>query len=131
MNATKLTPLFIYGTLRRTGRAHHLMQGAEFSGDASISGRMVHVDEYPGLVLCDDERVVGELYWVNDAHLRQLDQYEGCNENPPHYIRTEVEVVPESGDTEETQFAQVYVFQLLEQDQERIEGGDWIKWLKG
>ena len=117
--------IFIYGTLRRGGRAHHLMQGAEFVAEGSISGRLVHVDEYPGLILCDDRRVTGELYAVGDEKRSELDKYEGCFDSPAHYLREEIEVLLEAG---ELQVAEVYVFQLLEPHHEEITSGDWIEW---
>ena len=119
--------IFIYGTLRRGGSAHHLMQGAEFKMKGSISGRLIHIDQYPGLIHCDKQRVNGELYQVSDALISELDRYEGCFESPPHYLREEIEVLLENG---ETTSAQVYVFQLPEPHHEEIECGDWIEWMK-
>ncbi len=119
--------IFIYGTLRRGGRAHHLMQGAEFHATGSIPGRLVHVDQYPGLIPCDDEQVMGELYLVGDQLLNELDRYEGCLESPPHYIRQETVVTLENG---EKKSALVYVFQLLEPHHEEVENGDWIQWME-
>lgn len=118
-------PIFIYGTLRQGQRAHHLMQGAMFQGKATTSGRLVHVDEYPGLIACDDQQVTGELYLVSDQLLIELDRYEGCFESPPHYLRQETSVLLENG---EKQSAQAYVFQLLEPHHEEIESGDWVQW---
>lgn len=118
--------MFIYGTLRRGGRAHHLMEGAEFLTNGSILGRIVHVDQYPGLIFSDAQRVKGELYRVSDALIHELDRYEGCHESPPHYLREEIEVLLENG---EVRSAQVYVFQLLEPHHEAIESGDWIEWI--
>lgn len=117
--------IFIYGTLRRGGRAHHLMRGAEFVATGSIPGRLVHVDAYPGLILCDDQRVVGELYSVHHDLLVELDGYEGCFESPPHYLREGTVVLLEDG---ELQAAEVYVFNQLDPSHEEITSGDWIRW---
>lgn len=119
--------IFIYGTLRRGGRAHHFMDAAVFQGEATAPGRLVHVDEYPGLLLCDDKEVKGELYLVSDALLSELDRYEGCLESPPHYVRQKMTVQSENG---EKRSAHVYVFQLLEPHHEDIPSGDWIEWWK-
>lgn len=119
--------IFIYGTLRKGGRAHGMMRDAEFKAVGSINGRLVHVDQYPGLILCDDRRVLGEVYLVNDDLLADLDRYEGCLESPAHYLREETLVSLENG---ETILAQVYIFQLLEPHHEDIDGGDWIRWMK-
>ena len=117
--------VFIYGTLRKGGRAHHLMKKALFKAHGSVSGRLVHVDEYPGLIFCEDQQVHGELYEVGDSLLRELDRYEGCFESPAHYVREKVVVLLENG---ESINAEVYRFNLLEPHHERIIGGDWIKW---
>lgn len=119
--------IFIYGTLRRGGRAHHLMRGAEFQSKGSITGRLVHVDQFPGLIPCDDQRVLGDLYLVNDQLLDELDQYEGCFSSPPHYLREETKVLLENG---EVTLAFVYVFQQLKPEHEEIENGDWIQWME-
>tara|TARA_B110000914_G_C15185328_1_gene319252 strand:+ start:32 stop:421 length:390 start_codon:yes stop_codon:yes gene_type:complete len=119
--------IFIYGTLRRGGRAHHLMQAAEFQSKGSISGRLVHVDQYPGLIPCGDQQVMGELYLVGDQLLNELDRYEGCLESPPHYLRQETMALLENG---EKKSVLVYVFQLLEPHHEEVENGDWIEWME-
>ena len=103
-----------------------MMKDAEFQGKGSVMGRLVHVDGYPGLVLCDDERVTGELYLVGDRLLGELDHYEGCLESPAHYLREKTLVALENG---EKKSADVYVFQLLEPHHENIENGDWLGWL--
>jgi len=117
--------IFIYGTLRRGGRAHHLMAGAEFLSDGTIQGRLVHVDQYPGLIRDSEHRVKGELYRVSDELIKELDHFEGCFESPIHYTRESVEVLLGNGESQE---ADVYVFQQLKPHHERIESGDWIQW---
>jgi gamma-glutamylcyclotransferase (GGCT)/AIG2-like uncharacterized protein YtfP len=73
--------LFVYGTLRRNGPAAHLMNGAVFAAEASIVGRVIQRDGYPGL-LDGDDSVSGELYEVTGELLARLDLYEG-----PGYAR--------------------------------------------
>jgi gamma-glutamylcyclotransferase (GGCT)/AIG2-like uncharacterized protein YtfP len=119
--------IFIYGTLCQGGSAHHVMDGGKFLANGSIIGKIFHIDQYPGLILGGEQRVIGELYQVNDHLLVKLDRYEGCYESPAHYLREEVEILLENG---EIQLAQVYVFQLLEPHHEAIESGDWIEWMK-
>ena len=123
----ELSLIFIYGTLRCGGRAHHLMDGAEFVGDGAIAGRLVHVDQYPGLIHDARKRVKGELYRVNQDQLKELDRYEGCSESPPLYTRESVEVELENS---EKLTAGVYLFQQLQAHHEAIESGDWLEWFK-
>lgn len=124
MNTQKL--LFIYGTLRRGGRAQYMMADAEYIGQATSLGRLVHVDQYPGLIRDSESLVKGELYLVDEVLMKKLDQYEGCNENPPLYRAEKVDVLLDDG---ERFSAITYVFQQLRDHHERIECGDWIDWI--
>lgn len=117
--------LFIYGTLRREGRAHSMMKNAEFRGVAKITGRIVHVNEYPGLLLEGGNQVIGELYWADENIIQELDRYEGCFESPPLYTRETVITTDEAGITRS---AQTYVFQQLQPEHKTIHSGDWIEW---
>ena len=67
--------LFIYGTLMPGLRLEAEMQGAERLGPARVSGQLVDVGRYPGL-LQGGGWVTGELYRVSDAQLARLDQVE-------------------------------------------------------
>lgn len=76
--------LFLYGTLRRGGSAHHRMSGQRFLGDARTAPGygLYRLSGYPGLVAVPDhaEGVVGEVWEVDDAALAALDAYEGVPE---------------------------------------------------
>lgn len=67
--------LFIYGTLLPGLRLQAEMLGAERLGPARVSGRLVDVGRYPGLVP-GDGTVTGEVYRVSDAQLAHLDGVE-------------------------------------------------------
>lgn len=94
--------LFVYGTLKRSfSHPMHalLVQHAQFSGPATLCGRMYRVAHYPGVVLSDDpaQVVVGELYRVTDAPalFRALDDYEECtpaHPAPHEYVRAQCPV---------------------------------------
>jgi len=119
--------LFIYGTLRKEGTAHHYMESAEFKANGTISGRLVHVEQSPGLIPCDDQHVIGEVYLIDDTLLQQLDRYEGCHVSPPLYLRQEIEVQIDTG---EIVNAYKYVFKNLKPEHQPIPHGDWIKWIQ-
>jgi gamma-glutamylaminecyclotransferase len=74
--------LFVYGTLKRGQRRHHLLADQEFRGLARTLPRYRLYDcgSYPGLVI-DDEHglaVEGEWWRIDAALLPALDQYEGA-----------------------------------------------------
>jgi len=117
---------FIYGILRRDGTRHDLMDGAVYLGKARTRGTLYHIDEYPGLVLDGNDEVRGELFVIDEALAQRLDEYEGCFESPPLYVREKISVLDESG---EVRTACSYVFQQLSTEHEVIASGDWIKWL--
>ncbi|MEH7335795.1 gamma-glutamylcyclotransferase family protein [Neobacillus drentensis] len=119
--------VFVYGTLRRYERNHHLLKNAECladkcwtQGDLFDSG-----NGYPYLVLSSQDWVFGELYQVNDDELQALDlleEYYGPGEDN-YYNRIVQSVHTESGDFE----ACVYVLPEGRQQPNlvQIKEGDW------
>jgi gamma-glutamylaminecyclotransferase len=79
-----MTRLFLYGTLRRGGSAHHRLAGQRFLGEARTAGGygLFRLSGYPGLVPVPEhvEGVVGEVWEVDAAALARLDAYEGVSE---------------------------------------------------
>ena len=92
VDSTASLNLFVYGTLR-DDPAHEvfrvLARNAEFIGEATVSGRLYDLGEYPGLVLSPGgpDRVKGELYRLNESTagstLTVLDDYEGMGPSDP------------------------------------------------
>ena len=71
------------------------MKGARFVGAAQVSGRLVDLGRYPGL-LQGEGQVTGEVYEVDDAHLARLDGVEGVvpgDRAASQYWREEVTVL--------------------------------------
>lgn len=85
------TCVFVYGTLKRGQRSHHLLAGQEFVCAARTlpSYRLYDLGPYP--CLKEDSTsgtcVHGEVWRVDEATLRRLDEYEGV---PDLYARREV-----------------------------------------
>jgi len=79
-----LTPLFVYGTLKRGQPAASRLAGQRCLGPAQTGPGFTlhHLDGYPGMVRQQDPEafVTGELWLVDDACLRALDDYEGVAE---------------------------------------------------
>jgi gamma-glutamylcyclotransferase (GGCT)/AIG2-like uncharacterized protein YtfP len=85
--------IFVYGSLKRGYRLHHLLQGQPFLGTASTCPlyRLHDLGEYPGLVAsASGVSVRGEVYEVDDGCLQQLDAAEGVDEGL--YVRGPVQL---------------------------------------
>ena len=80
-----MTPLFVYGTLKRGGSNHAHLAGQRFLGEArTVPGyTLFSLDDYPGLVPAphDLAGVTGELWQIDAACLARLDELEGISEN--------------------------------------------------
>ncbi len=89
---TRLSRVFVYGTLKRGGTNHPLLAKQTFEGEAvSAPGfRMYELDGYPGLVRdeTDHDGVTGEVWTVDSACLARLDELEGTAEGL--YLRTPI-----------------------------------------
>lgn len=87
--------LFVYGTLKRGERRHGHLSGQTFVALARTRSvyRLYNLGEYPGLVRrADGLAIEGELWEVDEACLRRLDQVEGCDEGL--YCRSPVDLAP-------------------------------------
>ncbi len=130
--------IFVYGTLRRGGRAdmHGLLaRGAELVGAGTCAGRLFLVEDYPGVVGSEDVRDVvhGEVYRLaadpeaRSALLRGLDRYEGYEPAVPDaslFVRVADDVTLDSG---ETVRAWVYHYNRPTIGLERIDSGDFFR----
>ena len=78
--------IFVYGSLRRGGRWHHVLGNSPFAGRARTRREwsIVPVGPYPGLVP-GSESVEGELFLVSAEVLAAVDRLE---EHPHLYRRT-------------------------------------------
>ncbi|MGG1679457.1 gamma-glutamylcyclotransferase [Neobacillus sp. NRS-1170] len=119
--------VFVYGTLRRYERNHHLLKNAECLADNCWThGTLLDSGSgYPYLVQSSCHRVYGELYQVNDDELQDLDlleEYYGPGKDN-YYDR-----VVQSVHTEITDY-QAFVYVLPEGREQpnivQIKEGDW------
>ena len=91
------TRVFVYGTLKRGGSNHRFLTGQSFEGEAATLPRYRLYDRGPYPCLVDNESGVavrGEVWAVDDATLRRLDEYEGV---PTLYTRKEIALAGEPG----------------------------------
>lgn len=130
MSATSARPptsskhLFVYGTLMRGQIRHHLLApgGIQSIVPASISGQLIDLGEYPGVLLSThiQQRVTGELieFASLDKILEAIDAEEG-----PDFRREIVHVTLRDG---RDQFAWTYVFSTGQLAQHAvIPSGNW------
>ena len=77
--AKQMTILFVYGTLKRGQRNHHLMREARFLGEAVTAPLYTLLDlgSFPGMIPGGTTAVHGELYEVGPGLLARLDRHEG------------------------------------------------------
>jgi gamma-glutamylcyclotransferase (GGCT)/AIG2-like uncharacterized protein YtfP len=114
--------LFVYGTLRRGGPMHALLDpGAVRCGDARMRGRLYDLGAFPGFA--DGrrgEKVRGELYRIHDPGLLDaLDRYEGRA-----YRRVVREARPADGG--DPVAAWVYLYAGSLRGRRRIASGDYL-----
>lgn len=88
--------LFVYGTLKRSQLANHVLGGAEYIGACSIPGVLLHLGPFPGLIHHDQCRVTGEVYRVswNDL-VGRIDTYESVGSGLYQRRQVKVPFAPE------------------------------------
>ncbi len=94
-----MIPVFVYGILRGSQDCKH----------GKVRGYAMHdAGSFPAAIPgTDKDCIVGELIQVNTQQLNVFDQIEG---HPHFYVRTDVEVELDEGETEK---AQMYVLATL------------------
>ncbi len=132
--------VFVYGTLRVVGghpMARLLAERGRRRGPATLRGILLDVGPYPAAVPSDDEddQVVGELIELDPRHaaetLAELDTYEGCPDGDREsalYVRSRQGVRGPDGAPLE---AWVWFWNRSPAGLLRIEGGDWIRHVRG
>jgi gamma-glutamylcyclotransferase (GGCT)/AIG2-like uncharacterized protein YtfP len=111
--------LFVYGTLRREGGCHGVLNfGATFVTDEYVAGTMYDVGRFPALTLEGDTHIRGEVYRIDNPELpARLDRYEGC---PNLYQRRKVRTIYGHD-------VWVYVFVRPVEGLPVVKSGDWLK----
>src|SRR5438552_14406724 len=136
MTSDQPTRLFVYGTLRRDPSHemfHLLAKYGRFVGDATVSGRLFDLGEYPGMVSSDHTgRVIGELYEIDHANwdhvIARLDEYEGCSigDPQPHEYRRELINARLASGLSLPAWA--YVLSNWPTNYREIKSGDYLDW---
>ena len=129
------TRIAVYGSLL-SGLGNHGVLGrhiatgnAELVGSTKIKGFKLYPvagTSFPGINRgTDDDRVVVELYDVNDNALSSVRSLEGYRPGQSNYFYDEVDAVTEEGDT-----ARVYLYVTdVTNELPEVPNGDWRTYL--
>lgn len=118
--------VFVYGTLRKGGSNDitRLQPAPRFVGMSRIAGTLYHLGAYPGVVLGGAASVVGEVYAIEPALERRLDEIEGLFEEPgDEYFKREISVEVDG------RVLDGLVYEINPRywpGAARIDGGDWM-----
>lgn len=122
--------VFVYGTLRREGsreiKTH--FPSATHVADGVTFGTLYDLGPYPGLRLIGGNKIIGEVYRVDDETLSALDAYEGCYPESPaqsDYHRRPVCITIEDGAS-----IDCWIYEIVESltvGCPVISAGDWIR----
>jgi gamma-glutamylcyclotransferase (GGCT)/AIG2-like uncharacterized protein YtfP len=111
--------IFVYGTLKRGGTIHWIIENFPFLGRAEAEGFMLYdLGSYPAMVPGVGV-VYGEVYEVSEEALQSLDWVEGV---PVLYRRELIEVSFEDGFSLK---AWAYIYNGDVNGYSRIESGEW------
>jgi len=111
--------LFVYGTLKRGGVMHWLLQDFPFLGRAKAEDFMLYdLGPYPAMVYGDGV-VYGEVYEVSEEVLQAIDWVEGV---PVLFRREFIEVVFEDGFSLKVW---AYIYNGSVKGFPRVESGEW------
>ncbi|KAB2338039.1 gamma-glutamylcyclotransferase [Cytobacillus depressus] len=117
--------VFVYGTLRRNERNHHLLDEATIIAEqAWTTGSLFDTGNgYPAMLQNKEGRVYGELYKINDKQMGDLDHLEGYfgKGQDNLYERITQKIFTDQGEYE----ANVYVMDIVEKNNIKIRRGDW------
>ena len=103
--------LFVYGSLKKGGSNHSLLEGCKLAGTGTIMANLYDLGiDYPGAIEEGTrDKTFGELYEIHPGTLDELDEFEGFYEDAPEdsiFIRKEVDVTLKD---RSIQKAQVYL----------------------
>jgi gamma-glutamylcyclotransferase (GGCT)/AIG2-like uncharacterized protein YtfP len=105
--------LFVYGLFRDSAKI--LLSEVTFCGKATVTGSIYKVSEfYPGFVRDSKNKVIGDIYLVDESVFEKLDEFEG-----DEYLRTKIRT---STDIE----CWIYEYKYDISKFNRIIGGDWM-----
>ena len=119
-----VSKVFVYGALRRGASNHWRMEGAQLLGETTVTGTLVKIDWYPGVVLEGETSVYGEVYEIDEKILAELDEFEGIgNDSQAGEYERVTTVIDIDGRSHEVF---LYEWQKGVSDYEIVPNGDWL-----
>jgi len=121
--------VFVYGLLKRGFSLHHHMSLGVFIGDATVSGLLYSLGQYPGLVEGTGS-VHGEVFRFDDIAvalevLDEVEQYDPLNPDGSEYLRVIMHTrLDASGDDVATW---CYVYNKSIATSSLIKSGAWLE----
>lgn len=117
--------LFVYGTLRSNQPNAPRLGGATPLGWATVSGKLLDLGDYPGLIEGEGV-VIGELFLLPSAALERIDDLEGFDPLDPEsslFVREERYVHLPGQNTRR----QAWIYRWPHGGGSPIESGDWVR----
>lgn len=113
--------VFVYGTLRRGGTNHYMLETSEFLGSHQTESRytLFRLGQFPAVVARGETSITGEVYRIEDDVLSLLDELE-CY---PHVFSRQLITTP-AGET------WMYVYNRLVGTDLSVAHGDWLRFLE-
>ena len=107
--------VFVYGTLMKGKRNHHLLETSTFIDNGSIDGfYMFDLGTYPGIAKSNyNSKVIGEVYKVDEKTMEMLDILE---EVGYLYNKEEVEVTLNNNEIIKA-FVYIYILKEYKEDE--------------
>lgn len=109
----KADRVFVYGSLRKGASNYWRMEEAAFVSEKTVTGTLLKIDWYPGLILSGETEIKGEVYEVSPKLLEELDQFEGIGQSG-EYQRVLIDGV------------WIYEWQKGSDGYEIVPSGDWL-----
>lgn len=122
--------LFVYGTLLRGEKNHHVLDGAtRLYERCTLQAKMYDTTAgYPAIELTKDGIVYGEVYEIVEHMWQALDALEGYTGNPEIDLYAKEIVIVETMDG----LLEVLVYTVCDESMKSLEipSGDWIAYRK-
>ena len=121
-----LNYIFVYGTLMKQESRNGILEqySAEFLGQNSITGKLLHLSNFPGMIHDDNSEISGELYHCQEigeclSKLDWIEGFYGYNSNDSLFTRIITKV------NEENNPKWAWTYKYNGESGKIIKSGDW------